>query len=198
MVASIRATAFKKSGCGSVSPASQSWLNSVGMCDPGAAAELPPAPGWLAARQRRVKTEVAMAMGQQPRATAADAAAVLTPQEALETAHPRSGKRIEGLARAGEGGGCGGKAGGWFADPGAGGGSTGEAPPPPDPERLAYWFGESGEGPLAQQHLAEWSPTKDAAIAADIRKMHAAKKGQKEEPQAPAAPPPPPPPNGAT
>jgi hypothetical protein len=167
---------------------------------PAAAAALPPPPGWLASRQRRLKTEVAAAMGQQPAATAAASAAVRTPQEEADAAGPRLGKRIEGLARPGEAEAAG-KGTYWFADsagaaaPGQGEGGGGAAPE--GGPGYAYWFAEAGETELAQQHLQQWSPGKDAAIAADVRRMHAANRARGKAAEEPAPAPPPPPPTGA-
>lgn len=56
-----------------------------------------PKPNWLAAQQRRLKTEVAVALNQQPQATAA--AQELEPFSGGDASQKKGGKKVQGLAK---------------------------------------------------------------------------------------------------
>lgn len=132
-------------------------------------AEAPPPPQWYLSRQRRVKTDVAMSLGQQPQATASAAAAVSTPQEREDRARPAAGKKIAGLERpAREDGAPQGSY--WFADsrggPESGAIRAGEG----EKGDGGLWFASAGTDEAAVEEMGRWRPTKDAAIAVDLRK----------------------------
>ncbi len=173
----IEATSSSSSSASAAAPSSAASSTSGGTTQP----------QWYLSRQRRIKTEVAVCMGQQPEATAASAANVETPQEKASRHTRATGKKIQGLARPGEhesaGSGTGngdvnsGKGNYWFADyqkatdtpasnakdyhgdlgDGAGGKSE-------------LWFSKAGEDEKAMQEMGVWRPTKDASIGIDFGK----------------------------
>jgi hypothetical protein len=131
-------------------------------------------PLWVEARRRRVKTAVGAALGQQPVALAAAAAHARTPQEAADAAR-RSGRRIEGLARAGEGGAP--AEAFWFADAGAahaeagGGGGGADSDGGAAPAADAFWFAQDGADAEAARALEAWRPHDDPPAAPDLRRQ---------------------------
>lgn len=137
-------------------------------------------PGWHASCQRRLKTDVAAVLGQQPKATAASAATVQTPQERVEASQPATGKKIQGLKKAGNEEGK--SAAYWFADQSgthgkddAGGTCSGKermehAGPEGAGEGGGLWFGASGGDGRSLKEMADWRPTKDASILNDLNK----------------------------
>jgi hypothetical protein len=164
-------------------------------------------PQWYISRQRRIKTEVAFCMGQQPEATSASAANVQTPQENASRQTRATGKKIQGLARPGEHehafGGSSGNGGDnyWFADyqkatdtPASntknyhGGGGDGGA--------SELWFSKAGEDEKALREMGVWRPTKDASIGIDFAKRKTKPdgtvKGSSGGGEGPAEGPPPP------
>jgi hypothetical protein len=161
-----------------------------GACSPAASGNsATTTPQWYVSRQRRVKTEVAVCMGQQPEATAASAANVETPQEKASRQQRATGKKIQGLSRPGESGsktGTSSAADGksikakesyWFADyqqatdtPAGnakdyhGGGGDGGG------GKSELWFSKTGEDEKAIKEMGVWRPTKDASIGIDFAK----------------------------
>ena len=172
-------------------------------------------PQWYLSRQRRIKTEVAVCMGQQPEATAASAALVETPQEKANREQRATGKKIQGLSRPGENGKKksatsgtteeinSGKDNYWFADyqkaadtppettkPYHGGGGDGAG------GKSELWFSKAGDDEKAMKEMGVWRPTKDAAIGIDFakRKNKSGKDGGGDDGGAAAAGQEPPPP----
>lgn len=137
-------------------------------------------PNWYLARQRRVKTSVAVSLGQQPDATAAAAAKAITSQDDADL-KKGCGKKIIGLAQLGDGG----KGGEtyWFAEcldnplaankaaeSGDQDGSVGIAG-----GQEGLWFSKGGGDEKSVQEMAAWRPTQDVAIAIDLRKERKSK-----------------------
>ncbi|KAL4518492.1 hypothetical protein Ndes2526B_g01101 [Nannochloris sp. 'desiccata'] len=198
--------------------ASSSCSSSALTASPAASGNCTTQPQWYISRQRRIKTEVALCMGQQPEATAASAAYVETPQEKARRQTRATGKKIQGLSRPGEYENTGSASASngemnntntsyWFADyqkasdttagnakdyHGGGGNGAGGL--------SELWFSKAGEDDKALKEMGVWRPTKDASIGIDFAKRKNAKNyakadrgnGERNEKQglAPAKPPP--------
>lgn len=161
-----------------------------GTSSPAASGDSTLQPQWYVSRQRRIKTEVALCMGQQPKATAASAANVETPQEKAHRQTRATGKKIQGLFRPGEYENTGSPSAFngdlnitntnyWFADyqnasetPAGiniankynGGGGDGNG------GMSELWFSKAGEDEKALKATDLWRPTKDVSINIAKRK----------------------------
>lgn len=147
-----------------------------------------PKPDWHVSRQRRLKTDVAQTLGQQPKATENACAEVETIQERLEASRPIYGKKIDGFPRpAGDGEAKGGIY--WFADTHL----ETSGPPPPQNAAIddslgggsvedqkegqkALWFATAGADNRSLKEMADWRPTKDASIMNDLQKVRQAER----------------------
>lgn len=149
---------------------------------PAASGNSTPQPQWYVSRQRRIKSEVALCMGQQPEATAVSAANVETPQEKARRQNRTTGKKIQGLSRPGVYDTTGSttvfngeinneNVNYWFSEyqkasdiptgnakhyhQGCGDGNGGGK---------ELWFSKAGEDEKALKETGLWRPTKDASI----------------------------------
>ena len=138
----------------------------------GADAAVPPQ--WYTSRQRRVKTDVAMSMGQQPAATAAAAAHVTTPQERTEQLRSGGGKRIEGLSNRTKNDEDRGES-YWFAEFHGNeneGSAAGQQGGGGDGKTDSFWFSKAGADAESSKEMGEWRPTKDVGIAIDLKRKN--------------------------
>ena len=138
-------------------------------------------PNWYHARQRRIKTNVGVSLGQQPAATAAAASKAITPQDEVDR-KGTSGKKINGLAQPGQGGKKGESY--WFSDYRGGDNETAKKPADSggndgagnnshsanEALHTEFWFSKGGGDEAALHEMATWRPTKDVAIAIDLKK----------------------------